>query len=158
MNPETAVQLNGADVGSTLQMELECSFSVTGFQPKQLQCLNGTAILIVPNVFHCKIEGFALNYPARGTAERQQQGLKAITGTSNFFNHCNLICRSKSIYAMTGRRKWEETGNKITLLPAQWKECRCVSTGIFETDSNLMGVKISFMRKFTLHGTIEHLP
>lgn len=59
---------------------------------------------------------------------------------------------------MTGRIKQEEKGNKIALSPAQWKECRCVSTGIFETDANLMGAKISFMRKITLHGTLEYLP
>lgn len=59
---------------------------------------------------------------------------------------------------MTGRIKWEETGNKITLLPAEWKECRCVSTGIFETDAKLIRAKISFTRKITLHGAVEHLP
>lgn len=37
----------------------------------RLQSLNGIAILIVLNLFHCKVKCFNLNYPESGTAERQ---------------------------------------------------------------------------------------
>lgn len=48
---------------------------------------------------------------------------------------------------MTGRIKSEKAGKKITFLPAQWKECRWVSTAILETDAKLVEAKMSLPKK-----------